>query len=334
MRMPKILLLTLLALVACKRQSATPSGTRSVRHVTLEGHEREFIVHTPKNVASPAPVVFMLHGTSGDGQKFYAISGWVEKANAEGFIAVFPSSLVYCVGDDENIDGIIQPKEWAVTSKWASGHIGAPEAPLCDDAQLAQMPRRGEVQSRVAVDDVAFMDAIIANLKSTHTIDEKRLYVSGFSNGGQMVARLMVERSKTFAAFAIAAGNMAQSITGNAERPPPVFFSVGSMDPRLLSLTGLSELPLDFSSVQQMRSLMTKLTTAAQLDPATYTYEATTSAGVNVGVTRYERSTAGASNTLQAMIIDDLEHAYPNGENSPVKMTEVLWPFFSAAALP
>ncbi|MFZ1255451.1 MAG: hypothetical protein WAR77_03820, partial [Saprospiraceae bacterium] len=61
----------------------------------LDGHVRECIIVKP-STAPPVggyPVVFMLHGTSGDGEKFYNISGWKELGQAENFITVFPSSL-------------------------------------------------------------------------------------------------------------------------------------------------------------------------------------------------------------------------------------------------
>lgn len=39
----------------------------------------------------------MLHGTSGDGLKFYNISGWKELVEEENFITVFPSALSWCL---------------------------------------------------------------------------------------------------------------------------------------------------------------------------------------------------------------------------------------------
>ncbi|MBL7975302.1 MAG: hypothetical protein JNJ85_10340, partial [Candidatus Kapabacteria bacterium] len=46
--------------------------------VVVEGRVRECIVVRPSG-AVPAggyPMVFMVHGTGGDGEKFYNISGW------------------------------------------------------------------------------------------------------------------------------------------------------------------------------------------------------------------------------------------------------------------
>ena len=61
-------------------QSAIPHG-KVVRHLMVDGVQREVVLHVPDSVdgSSDVPVVFMLHGTSGSGHKFYNISGWVEK---------------------------------------------------------------------------------------------------------------------------------------------------------------------------------------------------------------------------------------------------------------
>ena len=50
----------------------------------IDGDTREYYVHVPAayNGTAPAPVVFMLHGTSGDGENFYNISGWKELGEA------------------------------------------------------------------------------------------------------------------------------------------------------------------------------------------------------------------------------------------------------------
>lgn len=68
----------------------------------VDGRMRESIIVLP-STAPPSggyPVVFMLHGTSGDGLKFYNISGWKELGEEENFITVFPSALSWCFVED------------------------------------------------------------------------------------------------------------------------------------------------------------------------------------------------------------------------------------------
>jgi polyhydroxybutyrate depolymerase len=72
--------------------------------LTIGGDVREYFVHVPElyNEGNATPVVFMLHGTSGDGDRFYNISGWKEVGEAENILTVFPSSWQYCIIDDDD----------------------------------------------------------------------------------------------------------------------------------------------------------------------------------------------------------------------------------------
>jgi poly(3-hydroxybutyrate) depolymerase len=58
-------------------------------------------------------VVLMLHGSGGNGEKFYNLSGWKEGGDAHNILTVFPSSPQYpCVLDD----GVEKTK----AEKWSS----------------------------------------------------------------------------------------------------------------------------------------------------------------------------------------------------------------------
>src|SRR5688572_21968841 len=60
------------------------------RLMEVDGYPREYIVYVPAGATArmgageQVPLVLMLHGTGGDGTKFFNISGWREKADAEG----------------------------------------------------------------------------------------------------------------------------------------------------------------------------------------------------------------------------------------------------------
>ena len=314
-----------------------PQG-RIVRRLTLDGVRREIVLHVPASVdgTSAVPVVFMLHGTSGSGGKFYNISGWVEKAEAEGFIAAFPSALSYCLGDDEDDDGVIEPDEFKVTTKWAAGALGTATMPLCTDEQIAALPlpRQNEIESRVLRDDVAFVDAALSAIGRELPVDPQRLYVTGFSNGASMSGRLLVERSDTFAAFALAAGLPA--VPGPAQRPAPVVFTVGSLDDRFLTPLGLESLPLDegFLQIPQVRAAMGTIARDVHLDSTRFTYAPSLVQGHVVPTFTYSDSLVGATNRFTAAVIEGASHQYPNGENHPLVMADELWAFFRQHRLP
>ena len=106
--------------IACNKKEN--SGTTQKEYVVgknrfttlIDGLEREYYVHVPKSYAasSAVPLVFMLHGTSGNGEEFYINSGWKEVGETNNLITVFPSSWRYCIIDE---DGVRK-----TTTKWNS----------------------------------------------------------------------------------------------------------------------------------------------------------------------------------------------------------------------
>src|SRR5262245_15428622 len=80
--------------------------------------------------------------------------------------------------------------------------------------------------------DLAFFDALVAELKKRHKIDPDRIYVLGMSNGGYFAHLVGQERSKTVAAVASHSGPLGlQTLVGvNAERKFPVMIVHGDKD--------------------------------------------------------------------------------------------------------
>jgi poly(3-hydroxybutyrate) depolymerase len=208
--------------------------------------------------------------------------------------------------------------------------------PLCTDEQIAALPiaKQDEIQSRVVRDDVAFVDAVVGALQQELPVDPHRLYVTGFSNGASMSGRLLIDRSDTFAAFALAAGLPA--VPGPAQRPAPVVFTVGSLDDRFLTPLGLESLPLDegFLQIPQVRDAMGTIALDVQLDNTRFTYAPSLVQGHVVPTFTYSQSLVGASNVFTVAVIEGASHQYPNGENHPLVMADVLWSFFSRHSLP
>jgi len=312
---------------------------QTVRHVlNIGGLDREFIVYVPCGALDPAPVVFMLHGTSGDGQRFYNISRWREKADAVGIIAVFPSALTHCFFEDDNHDGdFTDPGEQKVTTKWAAGKLGDPSAlPLCTPAQVAALP---PVQRQLAghplADDMAFFRTMLDFIEANYSVDTRRIYASGFSNGGGMTSRLALELSDRFAAIAAAAGTL--NLPPVAARPMSFVFSVGNLDPGFTSYLGVPSIPMVPTLLDDLPLFASHI-----VDPMLTTLELTGDPvyhdenvqGAAVSRFTWSTSLVGASNTFTVLVIEGLEHQYPNGSNHPITMADGLWQFFQGQELP
>ncbi|HEY9677286.1 MAG TPA: PHB depolymerase family esterase [Drouetiella sp.] len=92
------------------------------------------------------------------------------------------------------------------------------------------------VPNRPSGDDIAFVKALIARMEQEHYIDQKRIYVAGFSDGGWFAQRLTYEMHNTIAAAAMVASlQLTQTVTtyGPGHQPLPVVYMLGTNDPRM-----------------------------------------------------------------------------------------------------
>lgn len=78
-------------------------------------------------------------------------------------------------------------------------------------------------------DDVGFAVALVDEMQTRACIDARRVYSTGFSNGGYMSHRLACERADVFAAVAPVSGTLSPS-TCNPSRPIPVIHFHGTAD--------------------------------------------------------------------------------------------------------
>lgn len=304
----------------------------------VDGMTREVIVYVPELAAGTAavPVVFMLHGTSGDGEKFYNISGWKEKADAEGLIAVFPSALTYCLKEDENRDGDFEDAgERKVTTKWASGELGTEAMPLCSADEIAALtPENQALVDHPLADDVAYLDAVLDLLAAGYVVDADRIHASGFSNGAGMTSRLALERADRFAALAAAAGGL-KLPPAPAARPLSMVWSVGTLDDGFAASLGIEEIPIRPSTIADfppLAALIDEYLVMLQLEDA-YTFEEQVIEGKRIGRYTYATSAIDAGNTFTFVLVEDCAHQYPNGTNHPLVIANPLWTFFDAQSL-
>ena len=84
---------------------------------------------------------------------------------------------------------------------------------------------KGEYNDR----DLKLVDAALAWAHATYTVDDDRVYATGFSNGAMFTYLLWAERGDIFAAFAPSAA--AASRTRQHLAPKPVLHIAGENDP-------------------------------------------------------------------------------------------------------
>ena len=308
----------------CKKEEPVPntpspavqniSGTYN-HTVEVNGVSRQYIVYVPAsaNGGTNAPVLFMIHGTNQTGQYHYSTNLWNSKAEQEGFIVVYPTALIYCHYDD----GVER-----TCTKWAAGDLGE------TDVNLGALPM---CPGQVLNDDVAFFDEMINEIKSEYSVDNKRIYATGFSNGAQMTSRLAAERSDIFAAVAVHAGNLSNFIPANlSSRPMSMVITVGANDGLFTSATGISNpAPIDQTLMNNsgVTAMIQRFLDINGLSNQ-FTYSSSQIGGVGVGHFNYSTSLSGESNFVQFSIIENLGHNYTN------ILIDDYWSFLASNTLP
>ena len=268
----------------------------------VDGYAREYYVHVPKGYDSKMeiPVVFMLHGSGGNGERFYNISGWKEVGEIENILTVFPSSFTYpCVFDDgvnkKNIE------------KWTSYDLE-----LCGKS--------------VFVDDVKFLSAILESLETKYLINEKRVYLVGFSNGGGMASRAAIELSDKLAAVVACAGTLPMDSSFTPLRKLPYLLQVGNMDDRILSKLGTTQpLPMDIELLYTQFPTIKQLTNSISKTFSLDSSYATGGDSTTFIYADYTNAISNPKNSFRFLLVNDLGHNYPNGKNHPMKGAEVHW---------
>jgi polyhydroxybutyrate depolymerase len=296
---------TLVSIVILLAATSAFAQKRFDMVMTVDSVEREFIVVRPSGPAPAGgyPIVMMFHGSSGNGEKFFNISGWKEKGEEEKFIAVFPSALEYCM---------IENGRQHRTTKWNNGATQEEACPV-----------------QILKDDVFFVRKMLDTIQSVFPIDRNRIYASGFSNGGVFVGKLAIEMSDVFAALTMASGSLNPLDSARPKRNIPLAYIVGANDPGVLERVGLPVIPFNDSALAVLNGVNDRILPTFNL-----TYDYTRSESENTMTWRYATpASAEPASEFSITLIKGLEHQYPNGTNHPTVAANAFWNFFQRFTL-
>jgi polyhydroxybutyrate depolymerase len=161
---------------------------------TVDGVEREALVYLPSTSSkSKPPVIFGFHGHGGN--MYFSARGMAFQDIWPEAIVVYPQGLP--------TPGIIMDRE---------------------GKKPGWQREAGQEHDR----DLKFVDAILTSLREKYSIDEARIYATGFSNGGLFTYLLLSQRPNVFAAFAPGGAVLLPQISLTQARP--VFHYGGETD--------------------------------------------------------------------------------------------------------
>jgi polyhydroxybutyrate depolymerase len=167
---------------------------------TFQAANRQYRVYVPAgyNASNPASLVLTLHGL-GDNMSNFSGIGMNLVADTANIVVVVPQAL------NDPLLG---------SSAWNSG------------AAYMGYTVNG------AVDDVAFLSALIDSVSAQYSIDPEKVFACGFSMGGFMTQRLALELNDKVKAFASVAGTFGDAIlpAANPGRPVSIAHFHGTSD--------------------------------------------------------------------------------------------------------
>ena len=132
----------------------------------VDGVEREALVYLPSS-STKSPVIFAFHGHGGN--MHFAARGMAFQNYWPEAIVVYPQGLP--------TPGLVMDRE---------------------GKKAGWQREPGQQNDR----DLRLVDAILATLREKYSLDDARIYATGFSNGGLFTYLLLSQRANMFAAFA------------------------------------------------------------------------------------------------------------------------------------
>jgi polyhydroxybutyrate depolymerase len=162
--------------------------------ITVDGIEREYIVHLPKYAKSTdgLPLVLVFHGGGGTASQIMNHSKFNKLSDNEDFVVVYPN---------------------AVDKNWNDGRIG----------DKLPMER----------DDIKFISNLIDTLYAFYKIDIKRVFSTGISNGGFFSIYLALKLSDKILAIAPVTASIPENLKDDFKTQYPVSMLLinGTKDP-------------------------------------------------------------------------------------------------------
>lgn len=180
------------------KQRPLLAGTSEDASVRQGERRRHYVLYLPAHPAERPALLVVLHGSGSNGERMRRESGYRFDALADrdGFLVLYP-------------DGF-------------EGHWN-------DCRKAASYSAR-----RLNIDDVGFLSTMIERLQRERGVDPQRIFVTGYSNGGQMALRLAAEAPDAVAGVAAIAASLPSAENDAcrpAQQPKATLLMNGTRDP-------------------------------------------------------------------------------------------------------
>jgi polyhydroxybutyrate depolymerase len=187
-------------------------------------------------------------------------------------------------------------------------------------------------------DDVKFLTALIDTISARYSVNPKRVYSCGISNGGYMTYTLACSLADRLAAIASVSGTMSNYTYANCNvtRKIPVLHVHGTTDHTVPYATGAA----NSIGAEQTVAFWRDTDACARISDTTYLPDINTGDSSTVQLIRYQN--CPASNEVLFYKIINGGHTWPGGiinipsygnTNRDISATDEIWKFFSRYTL-
>lgn len=190
--------------------SDIPNNTGDIdKTIKIDGVDRHYILHLPRSYdpAKPAPMIVALHGMSGNAKEFEGQTNLNAIADKEGYIIAYPDSTQW-----------FGQKDWTT---WDTDNGILPPGKHASDPQ--------------------FLRTIIEDTQKTFSVDSKRIFMAGISNGGMETFHAAASLSDKLAAIAVVSGAM--SGTEDSPTAPMSVLNIHGTNDSIIPIGGIENVP-------------------------------------------------------------------------------------------
>lgn len=275
-----------------------------IRFIISDWRIRSYKIHIPPtyNGNTPTSLVLALHGGGGRSQTMEKKTEFSEKADEEGFIAVYPNGI---------------SRFLLLMRTWNAGH--------CCGIALEKN-----------IDDVKFIRELVNKLQLQLNIDPSRIYITGHSNGAMMAYRLGTELSDVIAAIAPCAGTIGGKTTEDSplyvipepDYPVSVIALHGKLDENVPYDGGRGE---NTSGSRIDLSVNESISFWVQHNECNPIPQTNISESGNIVTDTYSGGKNGTEVVLCTIV--NGEHWWPGSDKDPyqeISATDVIWDFFES----
>ena len=251
-----------------------------------DGLIREYILYVPEayDGSFDIPLMLNFHGNGGSASGHLSYTDMTAIADIENFILVYPQGSL--------LEG---------TSHWNPG-LETPE-------------------NKSNADDYGFIEVLIAEIINRYTIDSKRIYACGYSNGAMFAYGLACYSSDKIAAIGSVSGTMLEETLNNCTPlHPTAMINIHGTSDFILPYEGLSGA---YSSIEAILNYWTSFNHTSK-DPLT---NSITDNGTLIEYYAYHDGDSGTS--VEHYKVVEGDHVWFDLSYEEANTSELIWDFVS-----